>query len=429
MKSAARAKRHRLRNVLLVIGMVVLLGVAATGAYAWWFTKKVDEDLTASVTKDPAIKHALTKAPAKPEQPFTMLILGADMVVKSDPRRTDTILLARVDPAQKKVWLLSIPRDTRVEIPGYGTAKINQAYTEGGAALTIKTVEKLTGVPVNHYMEVGFYGFRHLVQVLGGIHVNVDTYINDPKAAAANPGHRGQEIQPGYQKLNADQALVFVRSRAFPDADFSRMRHQQMFFKALAKEASATRNLPKLPAFIRNVARTVNTDMQVGLLLRLASEMRGIPDKNIQTATLEGEWRSPYVWTDEIKAKQLIGNMMAGRDFKPTANPKDVVPGQFTVVVRNGSGLSGLAKTASGQLRALGFKIGEVGNAKRQDYATTLIVYRGDYGAVAQRVQKELGRGRILNDTAQQYSFTGDVMVVVGRDWRSAESSATAAKP
>jgi len=265
-----------------------------------------------------------------------------------------------------------------------------------------------------------------------GVHVNVDTYINDPKAARANPGHRGQVIKPGYQKLDADHALVYVRSRDFPDADFTRMRHQQTFFKALAKEASATRNLPRLPAFVRNVARTVSTDMQLGLMLKLASELRGIPDKNIQTATLEGEWQSPYVVTDQAKAKQLIGNMMAGRDFKPASNPKNVVPGQFKVVVRNGSGVSGLAQTASGRLRAIGFKIGEVGNAKRQDYPTTLIVYRGDYGGVAARVRQTIRRGKLINDVANQYKFTGDVMVVVGRDWRSADSSttsSTATKP
>ncbi len=414
------------------VAAVVLVLSAATAVWAWSFTKEVNQDFTASVTKDPLIKRALTKAPPRPEQPFTMLILGADMVVKSDPKRTDTIILARVDPAQKKVWLLSIPRDTRAEVPGHGTQKVNQAYTLGGPALTIKTVEKLTGQPVNHYMEVGFYGFRHLVQVLGGVHVNVDTYINDPKAARANPGHRGQVIKPGYQKLDADHALVYVRSRDFPDADFTRMRHQQTFFKALAKEASATRNLPRLPAFVRNVARTVSTDMQLGLMLKLASELRGIPDKNIQTATLEGEWQSPYVVTDQAKAKQLIGNMMAGRDFKPASNPKNVVPGQFKVVVRNGSGVSGLAQTASGRLRAIGFKIGEVGNAKRQDYPTTLIVYRGDYGGVAARVRQTIRRGKLINDVANQYKFTGDVMVVVGRDWRSADSSttsSTATKP
>jgi LCP family protein required for cell wall assembly len=417
------------RNVLLVVGAVLLFCVAAMGAWAWSFTRQVNEDLTASVTKDPQIRRALTKAPPKPEKPFTMLLLGADMVEKNEPRRTDTIILARVDPTQKKAWLLSIPRDTKVDIPGYGTRKINQAYQYGGPALTIKAVQNLTGVPVNHYMEVGFYGFRHLVEVLGGVHVNVDTYINDPKAARANPGHRGSVIKPGYQKLDADQALVYVRSRAFPDADFSRMRHQQTFFKALAKEASATRNLPRLPAFVRNVARTVKTDMQLGLMLRLATELRGIPDKNIQTATLEGEWRTPYVYTDEAKAKQLIGNMMAGRDFKPASNPKDVVPSQFKVVVRNGSGISGLAATVSGQLRALGFKIGEVGNAKRQDYSTTLIIYRGDYAGVAKRVRESLRRGKLVNDASNRYDFEGDVMVVVGRDWRSAETSAAAAAP
>lgn len=428
-KSASRAKRHRARNILIGVLGVVLLIAGATAVWAWSFASQVNSDLTKSVTSDPKIAKALAdENPPKVDQPFTMLLLGADEVVKNGVRRTDTIILARIDPQKKKVWLLSIPRDTKANVPGYGTRKINAAYQEGGAALMIDTVEKTTGVPVNHYMEVGFYGFRHLVEVLGGVHVNVDTYINDPKAAAANPGHRGTPIKPGYQKLNADQALVYVRSRAFPDADFTRMRHQQTFFKALAKEASATRNLPRLPAFIRNVAKTVNTDMQLGLMMRLAMALRGISDNNIQTATMTGQWVSPYVVTDEENAKKLIANMMAGRDFKPSANPKNIVPGNYTVVVRNGSGTTGLAATASGLLRANGFKLGEVGNAKRSNYPTTIIVYRGDNQGVAKRVKQAIRRGTLVNDSAGSYTFDGDVLVVVGRDWRSTESSATATK-
>ncbi len=401
--------------------------------WAWSFTREVNQDFTASVTKDTKLAKVLSDTKAtpkpKPDKPFTVLLLGADQVTATKDKRSDTIILARVDPEQKKVWLLSIPRDTKAEIPGHGTQKINSAYQLGGPALMVETVEKKTGVQVNHYMEVGFYGFRHLVEVLGGVHVKVDQYIDDPKAARANPGHRGTPIKPGYQKLDADHALVYVRSRAFPDADFSRMRHQQTFFKALAKEASATRNLPKLPAFVRSVAKTVDTDMQLGLMLRLASKMRGIPEDNIQTATMKGEWISPYVVTDDATAKRLIKNMVAGREFEPPADPKKIVPAQYTIDVRNGSGISGLAATGSGLLRASGFKVGEVGNAKRQDYAATLIVYRGTNAAVAKRVKSTIRRGKLVNDTGQQYSFDGDVLLVVGRDWRAADSSATASAP
>jgi LCP family protein required for cell wall assembly len=428
-RDESRAKRRRTKTIVFgVLGVVALLCLAGVG-YAWQLAHSVEQDINSQVISDPQIAKALTKKPLIPpkkQDPFTVLLLGVDHLGVKGDTRSDTIILGRVDPGNKKVWLMSIPRDTRADIPGYGVRKINAAYQLGGPALTIKTVSMLTGVQPDHYLEVDIAGFKRIVDVMGGVWINVRERINDPKAAGANAGRKGAVIEKGYQKLDPNQAIVYVRSRAYADADFGRMRHQQDFLKAVAKQASQPSMLPRLPRLIRTVARYLSTDLKLGELITVVRDVRGIQPADFQTTTVPGEWRSPYVWPDEAKMKALVAKMQAGREFKASTNPKDVVPANYTVVVRNGSGISGLAATAAGLLRPAGWKIGEVGNAKRQDYPSTMIIYDPENIGVAKRILSTIKKGKLVPDTTGKYTFDGDVLVVVGRDWRTSSTTPTA---
>ena len=416
-----RRKRRVWRGIAIAVAIIVALAGVAT-VWAWTFLNAVNEDL---VKTDAKVLNALTPVTktkpktSAPPSDFTMLLLGTDNRGQAGDARTDSIIFARVDPATKRVWLLSLPRDTRVEIPGHGVAKLNKAYTLGGAGLTIDTVEQFLGVPVNHYMEVNVNGFKRIVEVLGGVWIDVDVEIDDPKAAAANPGHEGQHIEPGYQKLSPAQALVYVRSRAFPDADFTRMRHQQTFFKAIAKQSTALVNVFKLPGVVREVARFTKTDMSVSTLVRIARALRGADDKSIDTATVAGEWRSPYIYPDEELQADLVRRMMGGRAFESSATA-EAVPEDVSVAVRNGSGVAGVATKAQAALAGEGYEVREVGNAKRSDYAKTLIVYRDDESA-AQAVVASLGQGQIVASNGR-YDFDADVLVVVGKDWQAVKA-------
>jgi LCP family protein required for cell wall assembly len=232
---------------------------------------------------------------AKPQEPYTVLLLGADYRPQETSWRADTIILAKVDPQEKKVWMLSIPRDTRVEIPGHGVAKINTAHALGGKEhgpeLMVKTVEKFTGLPVNHYAEINFHGFQLAVDQLGGVWVDVPTEINDWKAASHSPGHRAKHVDAGYQKLDGEHALTFVRSRDYADADFTRIKNQQAFFKAMADQLAA--NPTKVPRTVQVVSRYVITDMSTMSMLKSARALRSMGKGGINAATVDGEWRSP----------------------------------------------------------------------------------------------------------------------------------------
>src|SRR5664280_432242 len=162
-------RRSRARKIVLgVLAVFVLLVIAgALGVLAW------ANNLQTTMTVKDKQKLDLQLAHSAPAQPFNILLLGADFRKGDTAYRTDTMIVARIDSQAKKVWMLSIPRDTKVLIPGHGYQKINAAHAFGGAELTVKTVKQFTGLPINHYMEVNFTGFENAVNQMGGIWVSV----------------------------------------------------------------------------------------------------------------------------------------------------------------------------------------------------------------------------------------------------------------
>jgi polyisoprenyl-teichoic acid--peptidoglycan teichoic acid transferase len=183
---------------------------------------------------------------AQAGDPRTFLILGSDARY-ADRRngikpRSDTILLVRADPHSKRIAVMSIPRDLKVKIPGYGTDKINAAYEVGGPRKTVETIKRLfqsaTGqdFPINNVINVNFGGFRRAVNYIGGVYVDVDRrYYNDNSTAGPGQGYATINIQPGYQKLKGQDALDYVRYR-HGDNDFFRAARQQDFLRQISHQ-------------------------------------------------------------------------------------------------------------------------------------------------------------------------------------------------
>jgi len=409
-----RKKRSIKRIAVVTLGVFL---VAALGAGAWAYL--TIHGAAATMNKNAKVDTKLSKVltDAKATEPFTVLLMGNDRRPGDTVYRADTIILAKVDPKLKKVWMLSIPRDTRVEIPGHGVQKINAANAFGGSALMVQTVQNLLGVPINHYMEINFTGFQKVVETLGGVWINVDTEINDVKAASYSPHNRAAHISKGYQLLDGEHALTFVRSRAFPDADFTRMRHQQEFFKALAQQASKLSNVFKIPLIVSDISKQLSTDMSMSDLLATATAMRSTGSANVQTATVTGVWRSPYVYTDEARKQVLVDAFTNETPFDVTSTvsaASTVEPKTVSVTVHNGAGISGCATTAAQILRTAGYNVGEVGNANQFVYTETLVVYK-DSKAKATQVAGELPTAKVVASNGM-YTFTTDVLVVVGKD-------------
>ncbi len=148
--------------------------------------------------------------------------------------RSDTIMLVHI-PKSGKATIVSLPRDSYVNIPGVGKDKLNAAFSAGGQKLLVQTVETATGLRIDHFAEIGFGGFAGMVDAVGGIDMCLPDPIDDPKA--------GIDLQAGCQRLSGAQALGFVRTRATPRADLDRMNNQRMFLSALLNKATSTSTL------------------------------------------------------------------------------------------------------------------------------------------------------------------------------------------
>jgi LCP family protein required for cell wall assembly len=213
--------------------------------------------------------------------PATILVVGTDggrAPGREGSSRSDSLLLLRTDPSRHRLSYLSIPRDLRVEIPGYGTAKINAAGQIGGPALTIATVRGLTGLPIQHVVVVDFDGFRELIDALGGIEVDV------PKPILSNPFDcpytaercrewRGWRFAKGKQRMDGRRALVYARIRTnrldASDTDISRGGRQQAVAEAVGAEIAGFGTFLRLPFVGDSLAAPLATDMSASELVRL----------------------------------------------------------------------------------------------------------------------------------------------------------------
>lgn len=210
---------------------------------------------------------------------LNILILGTDERGK-EQARSDTIILACIDLGKPAVDLVSIPRDTRANIPGHGKEKINHAHTYGGPALLTRTVEGLLGIKVDYYIETNFKGFENIIDLLGGITIDVEKRMYYPE--------EGIDLKPGLQRLNGHDALGYVRFRHDAMGDIGRVERQQKFVKAAYEQFFTVKNLLKAPQIISQLSQYVKTNMPTSEMLRVAAVLKGMNADQLQTYTLPG---------------------------------------------------------------------------------------------------------------------------------------------
>ena len=213
--------------------------------------------------------------------PTTTLLIGTDggsAPGRGDARRSDSLMLMRTDPGKHRLTYLSIPRDLRVDIPGFGSAKINAANQYGGPALTLATVRRLTGLPIHHVVVVNFDGFKDLIDALGGIEVNVPKPILSNKFDCPYPPKRcgtwkGWRFGKGKQNMDGRRALVYSRIRSNQldpsDNDISRTSRQQAVAEAVGDEIASFGTFLRLPFIGDSLAAPLATDLSAWQLSQL----------------------------------------------------------------------------------------------------------------------------------------------------------------
>jgi len=425
-KRRARRKRIGL-GCLLVLGVAFVAFAVAVLMYITGLNSRlaghngdgIDERAEAILAQN---------EPEKRGEPFYMLVMGVDNREGETRARSDTLIVMRVDPRERGAAMVSIPRDTRVVIPGHGTNKVNAANALGGPALVIETVQELTGLPISKYIEIDFDGFKELVDAIGGVTVNVPQTIVDPQAGNYDPA--AYKLYAGEQKLNGTQALTFVRSRKFPEGDLQRIKNQQVFLRAVLKESLQIGNAFRVKSIIDAVVDNVTTNFTVGELLQLATDMNGMDQQALETATMPG---SPqyingvsYVIMDEDAFAAMVERMKRGDPLdaaKGSGAEVMLMPYQVTVDVRNGAGLDGVAADAARRLKRVDFQVTQVGNMNQFVYGETLIVHKDNENA-ANLVLEALDAGKVVSSRGM-YSFSTDVLLVVGKDWGPARGPNT----
>lgn len=249
------------------------------------------------------------------ESEVHVMILGVDQR-KDDVGRSDTLMIATLDPGKGRASLLSIPRDTRVAIEGNGYDKINAAYAYGGHELTKKAVEQLLDVPIDYYILIDIHAFERIIDALDGIDIDVEKrmYYEDPWD---DDGGLVIDIYPGEQHMTGRKAIQYVRYRD-TEGDIGRIRRQQKFIRAVLEKAASPDILPKLPQIIEEARESIKTDMSLGDMLGLAQEIKEVRETGFSAAMVPGNpawYKGVSYWLPDIMELREMAAAAAGVPF------------------------------------------------------------------------------------------------------------------
>ncbi len=291
----SRRRRTRVRRWFAVLGVGVLVVAVLAGATVTYLANRYDRN----VKRIPNVFASIPptqRPPVVAPKAMNILLVGSDSrapvqttgsagnstAVSPIGQRSDTIMLLHLAGDRKSAWVVSIPRDSWVPIPGRGEAKINAAYAYGGPSLLVNTVEQLTGVSIDHYAEIDFAGLQGMTDAVGGVDVSVG------RAFAAG----GYNLTAGVNHLDGQQALAFVRQRSnLPNGDFDRILNQQAYLKALMAKATSLGVLSDpvtLTRLLDAVTRSISFDSGLsGADLRsLAFSLRSLRPESVRFLTM-----------------------------------------------------------------------------------------------------------------------------------------------
>lgn len=449
---AGRVRRpRRAARVLSWIAVVTSVAVLATAGIGYVLVNRYE----ANITYLPGVLGGKGAPKAAPNNAQNFLIVGSDSRGDLAPgegvqgvgkefvtgQRSDTVILAHLYGGKSnKVQLVSFPRDSVVEIPAYTDAKgrvipaqrnrINYAFNEGGPQLLVRTVQNLTGVRIDHYLQVDFQGFQSMVDKLGG----VDICLSKP----ARDRFSGINLSAGKHHINGAVALAFVRQRkGLPNGDLDRIKRQQQFLGAMVRKvlsAGVLANPFKLNRFLNAATSSLQADdgLKFKQLQDLALRFRNVGAGNVLFTTIPVSDTNGYdrrlgsvVLIDQDKTAALFEQIR--RDVPPgtpAGKPRSgaggaaltVRPGAIRVRVYNGSDVNGLARKADNDLTRLGFQT--VGTPQTRNTGATGTVIR--YGPTKADAARTVAAA-IPGSTVQAAPELGNVIeVVVGSSYTGA---------
>jgi LCP family protein required for cell wall assembly len=445
----ARRRNSSLRvfveRFLVAFTVCVVLSAGGIGGAYWFANNKWDSVRNADIPAD-------VFADAKAGKPANFLIIGSDSrsfvdnpkdaESFGDPetqtgQRSDTMMIAHVDPAARTGVIVSFPRDLWVMIPGVGRKKLNAAFNDGPQKV-IETLKANFDIPIHHYLEVNFAGFKNLVDAVGGVPIRFPTPARDEYTGL-------QILLPGCKKMDGADALAYVRSRYYEykptansewqrdgRADLGRIARQQYFIRSLSEVAinTAAKHPLRASNILNKAFASLTKDRGLGL-----SDLRGLAVALRESDPAAMEMLTIPTTPDKINGQSvlLVDSAKATptleklRNFgpkpKPLPVPKDVLPAQVKVKVLNGTDRTGEARKTLDELANAGFvRLDPAANADSSDYRRTEVRYAKGGRAKAQLVAAYLGVGKLVSGKGVKGA---DVTVVLGDDFEQVSTPTT----
>ncbi len=289
-------ERAWIRRVLwALLSLAVIAGSGIAGAILGY-----NQHATKPVTVQELMTPAFAGMPR-----IRILALGVDQ----ESGNTDTIIVATVHFERKAVYALSIPRDTRADIPGHRTFKVNAAYAWGGLNTAKQTVENLLGVPIDRVVLVRLDGFKRIVDLLGGVEIDIEKdmhYVDRKQGLYIH-------LKKGTRLLDGEKAMQYVRFRHDPLGDLGRIQRQQKFLKALAAKMFQWQEVDRLPELTRQIMEQLETDMTTREVLHLARFGKDLPPERIFMGVLPGQPQNidglSYYIPDETRVTHALDEL------------------------------------------------------------------------------------------------------------------------
>ncbi|MCL2146777.1 MAG: LCP family protein [Synergistaceae bacterium] len=410
---------------IMRIIIIVLLSISAGAAGAYLRLQPYIYPSVGDIYSE--FKNIDRTVPDELSGTISILIAGLDSTDGTE--RADSIAIVIIDIDTKKVKLLSIPRDSRVLIPRRGWDKINHAYAYGKIDLLKEVTVNLLGVPIDYYLVLNFKSFPAIVDLLGGVTIDVEKRLvyND------YAGKLHIDIPKGIQTLDGKNALHYVRFRHDSLADLGRITRQQRFAKEVLKKLQTPLIIPKIPDLIAESLQMVNTDMSPMQALQLVSYMRNIEESDINFFTLPGKaanigalsyWLPDIPSASMLLADHFIPDSPEDNRVDFYESREDIplllsrINGKISVL--NGDGARGLVKRASEELQQIGIDVGITGNAKHFDYRSSCIMIPSNGN------QEDLESAEALaalcgisNKLISKNATTSSVTIIIGKDKES----------
>lgn len=406
-------KKNFKKLAFLVITMLVIIGVGSRQMLLNYFSQF---NGGGNIIKPFKNKNS--------KEPVNILLMGVDIGTpgareENNRRRTDTIILVNYNPKTEKVNLISIPRDTLIEINGK-KQKINAAHAIGGVAYLIESVEQILNLRVNYYGKIDYKGFREIIDAIGGVEMKITRNMKyDDK---------GQNLHINFKKgetvhLDGKKAEEFFRWRknndgtGFATGDIGRIQNQHLFIEKVVQKLKSPAIITRIPSIFKALPKYVETNMPANEIIKYGTFVTKLEQDNINMKTLQGDFATiggvSYLVYDENKNQDIL--TLLKEDGETIDKKIDFNKEKIKIKVLNGTKINGLAGNFAKELKTDGYPTVDIGNTQKS-VNSSVIVYGLDK-KYESAVKKEFKIDNIVFESKNPKEY--DIVVVLGEDFKS----------